>query len=201
MIPKLDGLFGKRSCPRDGGWFDAVQHLIEHGHRLPDILDYTLAQVRGFVVATATRTDAARDARIAVRRRHRHARRCPPPRPDPRPTHRQSHRPCLTTSAFPSRSIAQPRRRSCAVGAASSATRSRRRCRGHCQRGVEAQAGRARPRRGQMAVVKKSFLKGLHRQGAGQRPEPSAALLRGFAHSVVGDARAGGLIAGRMLIR
>lgn len=46
-----------------GGWFDAVQHLIEHGHRLPDILDYTLAQVRGFVAATA-RTDAARDARL-----------------------------------------------------------------------------------------------------------------------------------------
>jgi hypothetical protein len=30
---------------------------------LPDILDYTLAQVRGFVAATA-RTDAARDARL-----------------------------------------------------------------------------------------------------------------------------------------
>ncbi|MBK8336976.1 MAG: hypothetical protein IPL03_10460 [Sterolibacteriaceae bacterium] len=37
--------------------------MIEHGHRLPDILDYTLAQVRGFVAATA-RTDAARDARL-----------------------------------------------------------------------------------------------------------------------------------------
>lgn len=36
--------------------------MIEHGHRLPDILDYTLAQVRGFVGA-ATRSDAARDAR------------------------------------------------------------------------------------------------------------------------------------------
>jgi len=30
---------------------------------LPDILDYTLAQVRGFVAATA-RSDAARDARL-----------------------------------------------------------------------------------------------------------------------------------------
>ena len=37
--------------------------MIEHGHRLPDILDYTLAQVRGFVAATA-RTDAARDVRL-----------------------------------------------------------------------------------------------------------------------------------------
>ena len=38
-------------------------HLITHGHRLPDILDYTLAQVRGFTAATA-REDAARDARL-----------------------------------------------------------------------------------------------------------------------------------------
>jgi len=30
---------------------------------LPDILDYTLAQLRGFMVAT-TRSDAARDARL-----------------------------------------------------------------------------------------------------------------------------------------
>ena len=30
---------------------------------MPDILDYTLAQVRGFVAATA-RSDAARDARL-----------------------------------------------------------------------------------------------------------------------------------------
>ncbi|MBS1937317.1 MAG: hypothetical protein JSS84_05845 [Bacteroidetes bacterium] len=37
--------------------------MIEHGHRLTDILDYTLAQVRGFMTATA-RTDAARDARL-----------------------------------------------------------------------------------------------------------------------------------------
>ena len=36
--------------------------MIEHGHRLPDILDYTLAQVRAFLAATV-RTDAARDAR------------------------------------------------------------------------------------------------------------------------------------------
>ena len=37
--------------------------MIEHGHRLPDILDYTLAQVRGFLAATA-RSDAAHDARL-----------------------------------------------------------------------------------------------------------------------------------------
>ncbi|MBJ2165623.1 hypothetical protein IHV84_16960 [Acidovorax sp. IB03] len=37
--------------------------MIERGHRLPDILDYTLAQVRGFAAATA-RVDAARDARL-----------------------------------------------------------------------------------------------------------------------------------------
>ncbi|WP_440109489.1 hypothetical protein [Acidovorax sp. BL-A-41-H1] len=37
--------------------------MIAHGHRLPDILDYTLAQVRGFAAATA-RDDAARDARL-----------------------------------------------------------------------------------------------------------------------------------------
>ncbi|MEW6464521.1 MAG: hypothetical protein AB1434_01345 [Pseudomonadota bacterium] len=37
--------------------------MITHGHRLPDILDYTLAQVRGFAAATA-REDAARDARL-----------------------------------------------------------------------------------------------------------------------------------------
>ncbi|AXW64783.1 hypothetical protein CJO94_19080 (plasmid) [Ralstonia solanacearum] len=37
--------------------------MIDHGHRLPDILDYTLAQVRGFLDATA-RAEAARDARL-----------------------------------------------------------------------------------------------------------------------------------------
>ncbi|ODU09033.1 MAG: hypothetical protein ABS84_10005 [Rubrivivax sp. SCN 71-131] len=37
--------------------------MIAHGHRLPDILDYTLAQVRGFAAATV-REDAARDARL-----------------------------------------------------------------------------------------------------------------------------------------
>src|SRR5579885_689748 len=46
-----------------GGWFDVVQHLINHGHRLPDVLDYTLAQLRGFMAAT-TRSDATRDARL-----------------------------------------------------------------------------------------------------------------------------------------
>ncbi|MGD7392288.1 hypothetical protein, partial [Ralstonia pseudosolanacearum] len=34
-----------------------------HGHRLPDILGYTLTQVRGFLDA-AVRADAARDARL-----------------------------------------------------------------------------------------------------------------------------------------
>ena len=37
--------------------------MITHGHRLPDILDYTLAQLRGFVAATV-RSDAMRDARL-----------------------------------------------------------------------------------------------------------------------------------------
>ncbi|ARU21594.1 zinc protease [Ralstonia solanacearum] len=37
--------------------------MIDHGHRLPDILDYTLAQMRGFVAATV-RSDATRDARL-----------------------------------------------------------------------------------------------------------------------------------------
>ena len=37
--------------------------MIAHGHRLPDILDYTLAQVRGFAAATA-REAVARDARL-----------------------------------------------------------------------------------------------------------------------------------------
>jgi len=37
--------------------------LIEHGHRLPDLLDYTLAQVRAFLGAIQ-RSDAARDARL-----------------------------------------------------------------------------------------------------------------------------------------
>jgi hypothetical protein len=42
---------------------DAVQRLIEHGHRFPHILDYTLGQVRGFLAA-CERSDAARDARL-----------------------------------------------------------------------------------------------------------------------------------------
>lgn len=37
--------------------------MIEHGHRFPDILDYTLSQLRGFMQAT-TRQDAAMDARL-----------------------------------------------------------------------------------------------------------------------------------------
>ena len=37
--------------------------MIEHGHRLPDILGYTLGQLRAFVAA-ASRCDAARDARL-----------------------------------------------------------------------------------------------------------------------------------------
>ena len=37
--------------------------MIGHGHRLPDILDYTLAQVQAFIEATA-RTDAEQDARL-----------------------------------------------------------------------------------------------------------------------------------------
>jgi len=37
--------------------------LIGHGHRLPDVLGYTLAQVRGFLAA-ADRADAAHDARL-----------------------------------------------------------------------------------------------------------------------------------------
>ena len=37
--------------------------MIAHGHRMPDIIDYTLAQVRGFAAAIA-REDAARDARL-----------------------------------------------------------------------------------------------------------------------------------------
>ncbi len=37
--------------------------MIEHGHRLPDLLDYTLAQVRAFLAAIE-RSDAARDARL-----------------------------------------------------------------------------------------------------------------------------------------
>ena len=37
--------------------------MIDHGHRLPDILDYTLGQVRGFLAA-CERSDAARDARL-----------------------------------------------------------------------------------------------------------------------------------------
>ncbi|MDO3549756.1 hypothetical protein [Ralstonia pseudosolanacearum] len=37
--------------------------MIDHGHRLPDILGYTLAQMRGFLDA-AVRADAARDARL-----------------------------------------------------------------------------------------------------------------------------------------
>lgn len=37
--------------------------MIAHGHRLPDILDYTLAQMRGFLDAS-TRLDASMDARL-----------------------------------------------------------------------------------------------------------------------------------------
>ncbi|MET2523229.1 hypothetical protein [Ralstonia pseudosolanacearum] len=37
--------------------------MIDHGHRLPDILGYTLAQVRGFLDATV-RAEAARDVRL-----------------------------------------------------------------------------------------------------------------------------------------
>jgi hypothetical protein len=37
--------------------------LIEHGHRLPDILDYTLAQLKGFAAASV-RMDSARDAQL-----------------------------------------------------------------------------------------------------------------------------------------
>jgi len=37
--------------------------LIGQGHRLPDILDYTLAQLKGFAAASV-RLDAARDAQL-----------------------------------------------------------------------------------------------------------------------------------------
>ena len=37
--------------------------MIDHGHRLPDILDYTLEQLRGFLAA-AERSEAANDARL-----------------------------------------------------------------------------------------------------------------------------------------
>ena len=37
--------------------------MIDHGHRFTDILDYRLAQVRGFLAATL-RAEAAREARI-----------------------------------------------------------------------------------------------------------------------------------------
>ena len=37
--------------------------MIGHGHRLTDIHDYTLAQLRGFLAAVS-REDAARDARL-----------------------------------------------------------------------------------------------------------------------------------------
>ncbi|AZU56791.1 hypothetical protein ACI2VK_25070 [Ralstonia nicotianae] len=37
--------------------------MIDHGHRLPDILGYTLTQVRGFLDAVV-RAEAARDARL-----------------------------------------------------------------------------------------------------------------------------------------
>ena len=36
---------------------------MEHGHRLPDILDYTLAQLKGFADAVV-RMDSARDAQL-----------------------------------------------------------------------------------------------------------------------------------------
>ena len=41
----------------------AIQRLIARGHRLPDILDYTLAQMRGFSEAI-NRQEAASDARL-----------------------------------------------------------------------------------------------------------------------------------------
>ncbi|QTN30532.1 hypothetical protein HZ993_07370 [Rhodoferax sp. AJA081-3] len=37
--------------------------MIAHGHRLPDILDYTLAQTRGFLDAI-NRQEAAFEARL-----------------------------------------------------------------------------------------------------------------------------------------
>lgn len=37
--------------------------MIDHGHRLPDILDYTLAQLQGFSAAAARR-EALRDAQL-----------------------------------------------------------------------------------------------------------------------------------------
>ncbi|MDO3510254.1 hypothetical protein [Ralstonia pseudosolanacearum] len=37
--------------------------MIDHGHRLPDVLGYTLAQVRGCLDAVV-RAEAARDARL-----------------------------------------------------------------------------------------------------------------------------------------
>jgi hypothetical protein len=40
-----------------------VQLLIEHGHCLPQIMDYTLAQVRGFLAA-CVRREAAADTRL-----------------------------------------------------------------------------------------------------------------------------------------
>lgn len=44
-------------------WFDAIQRLIAHGHRFPDILGYTLAQLRAFLGAIE-RGDATQDARL-----------------------------------------------------------------------------------------------------------------------------------------
>lgn len=68
VMPRLNGEMGGLIARRAGAaavtaGSTIVQHLIERGHRLPDILDYTLAQVRGFAAATA-RVDAARDARL-----------------------------------------------------------------------------------------------------------------------------------------
>jgi hypothetical protein len=40
-----------------------MQCLIEHGHCLPHIMDYTLAQVRGFLAA-CVRREASSDARL-----------------------------------------------------------------------------------------------------------------------------------------
>ena len=43
-------------------WADLVQRLIDHGHRYPDILTYTLAQVRAFLSAI----DATERTRLAA---------------------------------------------------------------------------------------------------------------------------------------
>jgi hypothetical protein len=42
---------GQGSEVADWGWVDAVELLIERGHRLSDIKHYTLAQLRAFARA------------------------------------------------------------------------------------------------------------------------------------------------------